>query len=98
MDLAPTWEIQIYMREHPRRRIWSFRGFREATMRALSDAGQAGTWNLLIDVMAQSGRYPTNASGPADFLVEGQRHYWVHVAIDRTTAQVIDENIEPVNQ
>ena len=72
--------------------------FRETTMRALSDAGQAGTWNLMIDVIAQSGRYPVNATTPADFLVEGERHYWVHVAIDRSTGQVIDENIEPVNE
>jgi hypothetical protein len=73
---------------------------RESTMRALSDAGQAGTWNLLIDIIAQSGRYPinTNATNMAGFLVEGERHYWVHVAIDRSTGQVIDENIEPVNE
>jgi len=72
--------------------------FREATMRALSDAGQAGTWNLLIDVVAQSGRYPIDAKNLSDFLVEGERHYWVHLAIDRTTGQVIDENIEVVNE
>jgi hypothetical protein len=72
----------------------------ESSMRALSDAGQAGTWNLLIDVIAQSGRYPINTSSTnmAGFLVEGERHYWVHVAIDRTTGQVIDENIEVVNE
>jgi hypothetical protein len=72
--------------------------FRDATMRALSDSGQAGTWNLLIDVVAQTGRYPANASGLADFLVDGERRYWVHVAIDRSTGQIIDENIEPVNE
>ena len=72
--------------------------FRESTMRALSDAGQAGTWNLLIDVIVQSGHYPINAAGLADFLVEGERRYWVHVAIDRSTGQVIDEKIEPVNE
>jgi hypothetical protein len=72
--------------------------FRESTMRALSDAGQAGTWNLLIDVVAQSGHYPPNASSLSNFLVEGERRYWVHVSIDRSTGQVIDENIEPVNE
>ena len=72
--------------------------FRESTMRALSDAGQAGTWNLMIDVVAQSGRYPANASKLADFLVEGEKRYWVHVAIDRNTGQIVDENIEPVNE
>lgn len=72
--------------------------YRETAMRALSDAGQAGTWNLLIDVVAQSGHYPANASGLSDFLVEGEQRYWVHVAIDRQTDQIIDENIEVVNE
>jgi len=72
--------------------------FRSTTMRALSDSGQAGTWNLLIDVVAQSGHYPVNATGLSNFLVEGEHRYWVHVAIDRSTGQVIDENIEPVNE
>jgi hypothetical protein len=72
--------------------------FRESTMRAFSDAGQAGTWNLLIDVVAQSGHYPSSTTGLANFLVEGERRYWVHVSIDRSTGQVIDENIEPVNE
>jgi len=76
----------------------SIQRLREVTMRALSDAGQAGTWNLMIDLVAQTGRYPANASGLADFLVQGQRHYWIHVAIDRTTGKIIDENIEPVNE
>ena len=72
--------------------------FRETTMRALSDAGQAGTWNLMIDVVAQSGRYTTSSRTLADFLVEGERHYWVHVAIDRQTGKIIDENVEVVNE
>lgn len=72
--------------------------YRDTTMRALSDSGQAGTWDLLIDVIAQTGHYPINATNAADFLVEGQRHYWVHVAIDRQTGQVIDKNIEVVNE
>jgi hypothetical protein len=72
--------------------------FGETSMRALSDAGQAGTWNLMIDLVAQSGRYPTTATGLANFLVEGERHYWVHLSIDRQTAQVVDENIEVVNE
>jgi hypothetical protein len=71
---------------------------RELVMRAFSDAGQTRTWNLLIDVIAQSGRYPPNASTLAGFLVEGEQHYWVHVAIDRFTGQVIDKQIEVVNE
>jgi len=71
---------------------------RELVMRAFSDACQTRTWNLLIDVIAQSGRYPPNANSLIGFVVEGEQHYWVHVAIDRFTGQVIDKQIEVVNE
>jgi hypothetical protein len=72
--------------------------FRESAIRDLADAGQAGAWNMLIDVIVQTGRYPVNATGISDFLVEGERHYWVHIALDRTTGEIIDKNIEVVNE
>jgi hypothetical protein len=54
---------------------------------------------LLIDVVAQSGHYKPNAiSLQTDFVVEGEQHYWVHVAIDRLTGQVIDKQIEVVTE
>jgi hypothetical protein len=78
---------------------------RESIARALGEVSQTRAWNLMIDVIAQSGRYPQNAaSGPnttnplANFLVDGEQHYWVHVAIDRFTGQVIDKQIEVVNE
>jgi len=71
---------------------------RESVIRAFADACQTRTWNLLIDVIAQSGRYPPNAQTLKDFLVSGEQHYWVHVAIDRFTGQVIDKQIEVVNE
>jgi hypothetical protein len=71
---------------------------RELVMRAFSDATQTRTWNLMIDVIAQSGRYPPNASSLAGFMVEGEQHYWVHVAVDRFTGDVVDKQIEVVNE
>lgn len=71
---------------------------REAFVRALADVGTTRTWNLLIDVVAQTGRYPSNATNPSQFLVEGEKRYWLHVAIDRYTGQVIDQQLEPVNE
>lgn len=71
---------------------------RECIVRAFSDACQTRTWNLLIDLIVQSGRYPPNASSLAGFVVEGETHYWVHVAIDRFTGQVIDKQIEVVTE
>ena len=72
---------------------------RECVVRAFSDAGQTRTWNLVIDVIAQTGRYlPNAASLENGFVVEGEQRYWVHVAIDRFTGQVIDKQIEVVNE
>ncbi len=69
---------------------------RECVVRALSDASQTRTWNLMIDVIAQSGRYPPTANGLADFVVEGEKRYWLHIAIDRFTGEVIDQQLEAV--
>ncbi len=74
---------------------------REATVRGLSETTQTRTWNLLIDVVAQTGRYPaTTATGPsaAHFIVEGEKRYWLSVAIDRFTGKIIDQQLELVNQ
>jgi Tfp pilus assembly protein PilX len=71
---------------------------REAIIRALASTGQARTWNLLVDVIAQSGRFPNSASTTdlSKFQVEGERRYWLHVAIDRLTGEVIAKELEPV--
>ncbi len=72
---------------------------REAVARALGEVDQTRTWNLLIDVIAQSGRYPPNATSLQNgFVVNGEQRYWVHVAIDRFTGRVIDKQIEVVNE
>jgi hypothetical protein len=68
----------------------------EVLSRALSDTSQTRTWNLLIDVIAQSGRYPPTATSLPDFVVEGEKRYWLHIAIDRFTGQVIDQQLEAV--
>jgi hypothetical protein len=69
---------------------------RDAVIRALSDVGQTRTWNLMIDVIAQSGRYGTTSSTVDDFIVEAEKRYWLHVAIDRFTGEVIDQQLEAV--
>jgi hypothetical protein len=71
---------------------------RECVLRAFSDACQTRTWNLMVDLVVQSGRYPPNANSLAGFMVEGETHYWVHIAIDRFTGQLIDKQIEVVNE
>jgi len=66
---------------------------RESIARALGEVDQTRTWNLLIDVIAQSGRYPSNVTGnpqAADlpkFNCRRRTALLVHVAIDRFTGQ-----------
>lgn len=69
---------------------------RKAVVRALTEVTQTRTWNLLIDVIAQSGRYPPSANTLADFVVQGEKRYWLHVAIDRFTGEIIDQQLEAV--
>jgi hypothetical protein len=72
---------------------------REVVARAASSVSQTRVWNVVIDVVAQSGHFKPNAGNlQNDFVVEGEQHYWVHVAIDRFTGQVLDKQIEVVNE
>jgi hypothetical protein len=72
---------------------------REVVPRAMTSVSQTRVWNVLIDVVAQSGKYKPNAQSLTnDFVVEGEQHYWVHVAIDRFTGEVLDKQIEVVNE
>jgi hypothetical protein len=53
----------------------------------------------MIDLIAQSGRYPPNATSVADlpkFVVQAEKRYWLHIALDRFTGQVIDQQLEAV--
>ncbi len=76
------------------------KGYGEATLRALSSTVNTRTWNLLIDVVAQAGSFPSGASSTATlnsaFVVQGERRYWFHIAIDRFTGRVIDQQLEAV--
>jgi Tfp pilus assembly protein PilX len=69
---------------------------KETVARALAEVTQTRTWGLLIDLIAQSGRYPPTASSLSDFIVEGEKRYWLHVAIDRFSGQVVDQQLEEV--
>jgi hypothetical protein len=71
---------------------------RECVMRALTDSGNTRTWNLMIDLVAQVGSYPASATALSQFNVEGETRYWVHMAIDRYTGQVVGKLVEPVSE
>jgi Tfp pilus assembly protein PilX len=69
---------------------------RETAVRALSEGTASRTWNFMIDIIAQSGRYTSTSGSFADFTVDGEKRYWLHVAIDRYTGKIVDEQLEPV--
>lgn len=72
--------------------------FREASVRGLASTGQTRVWNLMIDLIVQTGRYPPQATGLDQFQVEGEQRLWVHLAIDRLTGQLLDKQIEVVQE
>ena len=69
---------------------------KEGVSRALAELCQTRVWNLIIDVVAQSGHYPPNATDLTQFVVQGEKRYWLHVAIDRFSGDVIDRQVEAV--
>ncbi len=71
---------------------------REALIRALAESGQTRTWNLMIDLIAQTGKFAPGAKSYSNFTVEGEKRYWLHVAIDRFTGEIIDQQMEVVNE
>jgi hypothetical protein len=71
---------------------------REAVARALAGSCQTRTWNLLIDVVAQSGKFPASSLSGSNFIVQGERHYWFSIAIDRLTDSIIAQQVEAVDE
>ncbi len=72
---------------------------REAAARALAGVGTTRTWNLLVDVVAQSGRLAPNASSlSGDFIVEGQKRVWFQVSVDRLTGEIVVTQAEPYEE
>ena len=69
---------------------------KELVARSLSEVTQTRTWNVLIDVIAQSGRYPERATSHTDFVVTGEQRYWLSMAIDRDSGEIIDRQLEAV--
>jgi hypothetical protein len=77
----------------------SVKARREVVARGLSSTSQTRVWNLVIDVVAQTGHFKPNATSlQNDFVVEGEQHYWVHLTIDRFTGQVVDRQVEKVKE
>jgi hypothetical protein len=71
---------------------------REAAVRTLVEIGTTRTWNFLIDLVAQTGRFTAAAKTGSDFMVQSEERVWIHVAIDRMTGEVLELRKEVVNE
>jgi hypothetical protein len=72
---------------------------KQTIARALAEVGQARTWNLMIDVIAQTGNYApgtANLTDPTKFIVQGEKRYWLHIALDRDDGTVLGTQLEEV--
>jgi hypothetical protein len=77
----------------------------EAIARALCEVTQARTWTLMIDVIAQTGRYAPGTSDltdPTKFIVEGEKRYWLHISLGRDlnagAVDVLGQQLEEVTE
>jgi hypothetical protein len=53
----------------------------------------------MIDVIAQTGKYSPDATviTQADkFIVQGEKRYWLHIALDRDDGTVLGSQLEEV--
>jgi hypothetical protein len=79
---------------------------KQSIARALAEMGQTRTWNLFIDVIAQTGRYApgtTDITQANKFTVEGEKRYWLHIALGRDlnadgSVDVLGSQLEEVIQ
>ena len=74
---------------------------KQTIARALAETGQARTWNLMIDVIAQTGKYTPGTqdlSDPTKFIVQGEKRYWLHIALDRDSGTVLGSQLEEVKE
>jgi hypothetical protein len=74
----------------------SNKAYLESPIRAMADVANTRTWNLLIDIIAQSGQLSSTAQTLGNFVVQGEKRYWLHVAIDRYSGKIVAEQLEPV--
>jgi hypothetical protein len=76
---------------------------KEAIARALAEMGQARTWNLMIDVIAQTGKCAPGETDFAKFIGQGEKRYWLHIALARDlnpdgTVDMLGAQLEEVTE
>jgi hypothetical protein len=77
---------------------WKVHRRQEAILRSLAGAGQTRVWNLMMDVIVQSGQIPTGGRDFTSFVRNAESRAWIFLAIDRFTGEVLDKRIEMVSE
>ena len=95
-DLVTKLSDPIFNSLYGTTKNYANKAYTEAPMRAFSNVASTRTWNLVIDIVAQSGTMSPNATTLNDFIVQGERRYWLHISIDRYTGKIVDQQLEPV--
>ncbi len=67
-------------------------------LRGLVDPGTTRAWTFLIDLIVQDGQFTKPGAAASDFVVRGEKRYWVHVSMDRFTGEVISQRMEEVHE
>ncbi len=70
---------------------------REAAIRTLSALTATRTWNFIVDLVVQTGNLQAHTNQIDDFVVRSKHRYWLHIAVDRMTGQVLDQKVEMVD-
>jgi hypothetical protein len=74
---------------------------KKTVARALAETGKARTWNVMIDVIAHPGNYAPGTpdlTDPTKFIVQGEKRYWLHIALDRDDRTVLGSQLEEVTE
>lgn len=72
--------------------------YREAVLRAIIDKVETRSWNLLIDLIAQSGRFTSTDLSPGKFLVESESRNWISNSLDRINGSQRKLTSESINE
>ena len=71
---------------------------REAALRALADSGQTRVWNVMLDLIVQTGSLAPRTNSLGDFNVTGEKRVWVYVAMDRFTGEILERQSEWISE
>ncbi|MES2308464.1 MAG: type II secretion system protein [Verrucomicrobiota bacterium] len=74
----------------------AFKHHRESVIRQIAEVGQSSTVNFMMDLVVEDGKSRKGSNQKVEFKAQGRRRYWVFVAIDRMTYEIIDMKIEEV--